>query len=92
MNKKVLDLLLLYSQNIAGIVAIIPLTSVKNALKYEGSLEIFKSDLNGLDVDSIALTYQIKIIDIRFLESKIGELDKNNLELIDNKIRGFLEL
>ena len=43
---------IVYSSVIAGIVAIIPLTSIEKALKYDGSLKIIKSNTNGLNIDS----------------------------------------
>ncbi|HIG94184.1 MAG: PemK-like protein [archaeon GW2011_AR13] len=83
---------IVYSSVIAGIVAIIPLTSIEKALKYDGSLKIIKSNTNGLNSDSVALIFHIKTIDARFLKNKIGELDEKNLHLINNKLREFLDL
>jgi len=81
---------IIFSKVMSGIVAVIPLTGVEKALKYDGALEVLKSKLNGLDKNSIALANQIKTIDVRFLKNKLGELDKKDLDLIENKLKEFL--
>jgi mRNA-degrading endonuclease toxin of MazEF toxin-antitoxin module len=71
---------------------IIPLTTQLIRLKNKFVLEVKYSDKNGLKQNSAVLIPQMRALDMRFFENKIGELNKEDLDLIDNKIKEFLEL
>src|SRR3989338_1981503 len=61
------------------IVTIITLTSNKTALRFPFTISIKKDRHNGLSLDSIALIFHIRALDINFFKNKIGILDKKIL-------------
>lgn len=71
---------------------IIPLTSNLQALRFPHILEVKPTKDNGLAVISIALIFQIRAIDKKRLDKKIGELDSLNLKEIDTIIKRLLKL
>jgi len=60
----------------ADTVIVIPFTSNKNALKYLSTLKINPSFENGLDKESIALIFQIRVIDVKRCIQKIGIIEE----------------
>ena len=83
---------LLLSPPEANIVMIIPFTSNLRALRYSHTIEIHPSPLNGLDAISVALVFQLRAIDKKRLQRKIGELPSEILTQIDAMIRQILSL
>jgi len=75
-----------------SICTVIPLTSNLNSLRFPYTTEIKKSELNKLDSDSIALIFHVRAIDKRRLIKKIGFLEKDYINQIDNIIRDYLNL
>ncbi len=70
-----------------GMIFTIPLTSHMQALRYQHTIEIKKSELNGLDKDSIALLFQMQSLDKRRFVSKIGEIEASILKIINEHLR-----
>lgn len=64
----------------ANTIIIIPFTTNLRALKYLSTTKIEPSSLNGLDITSIALIFQIRAIDIKRLVKKIGVLEEDYLK------------
>jgi mRNA-degrading endonuclease toxin of MazEF toxin-antitoxin module len=83
---------IIYSEIVGNVICVIPLTSSRNSLKRKFVVKIDKTDFNGLSEDSIALIFQIKSLDSRDFGKKIGKLNKEDLGLIDNKVKEFLKL
>ena len=75
-----------------GIVTIIPLTSNFQALRFQYTYQIEKSKMNGLSVDSIALVFQLRAIDLKRLKKKTGELENKHLKKLDELIIKYLNL
>ncbi|HRZ21307.1 MAG TPA: type II toxin-antitoxin system PemK/MazF family toxin [Bacteroidales bacterium] len=70
-----------------GISIICPLSSViKN---YAGCLVLQKNEINGLDQDSEVITFEINTIAKEGLIRKIGEISKEQLEVV---IKGLNEV
>jgi mRNA interferase MazF len=70
-----------------GICIVCPLSSkIRN---YAGCLVVKKDAMNGLDRDSEIITFQVRRISNGRLISRIGEISKNQLEILK---RGLLEV
>jgi mRNA interferase MazF len=70
-----------------GTCVVCPLSSkIKN---YAGCLVVKKDAMNGLDHDSEIITFQVRTIPNGRLISRIGEISKNQLEILK---RGLLEV
>ena len=80
------------SDSVKNTIILIPLTTKLNYSNSEYSLKITPSKENGLDLESIALVYQMRAIDVRRLKNKIGKVDKEILISIDNLIKQLLNL
>jgi len=83
---------IIVSDKIANLVIVVPLTSNTKALQYDFTLEINPSKENGLDLKSIAMSFQIRAIDVRQINKKLGKLDKKSLDNINNQIKSMLKL
>ena len=75
-----------------NLVTVIPLTSNLNALKFNNTLKIIKSEQNRLDKDSIVLIFHIQSLDKRKFIMKIGLLEKIYVEEIDSRLKNYLDL
>lgn len=73
-------------------VLIVPLTSNILAERFAGSIRISSSAENGLDVDSIALTQQLRAVDRRRIQNILGEVSSTDLAELDHKMRRLLSL
>ena len=72
------------------VVIAIPCTSNLQALKFPYTIRIEPSNRNGLTVPSIALVFQMLAIDRKFIQKKIGTLEKQLLTGIDTQIQKLL--
>lgn len=59
----------------ADTVIMVPFTSNTNSLRYLSTLQVDASPQNGLNTESIALVFQIRVIDIKRCIQKIGILE-----------------
>lgn len=75
-----------------GMILTIPLTSSIQALRFPYTLEIKKSQKNGLDKDSIAMIFQIQSLDRKRFVKKIGELEEVKLNEVNGMLRSLLNL
>lgn len=76
----------------ANVVIIIPFTSNLSALRYPHTVEIHPSPSNGLNTTSVGLVFQMRAIDKKRLQRKIGELDTDTLKQIESMIKNILSL
>jgi mRNA interferase MazF len=83
---------LVFSPSEANVVIIIPCTSNMSSLRYPHTLEIQPSATNGLTIPSIALIFQIRAIDLKRLQHKVGELSSETVKEVDGMIRHLLAL
>jgi len=75
------------------LVLLIPLTSNLEALKrLPYTIEIKKSNKNGLNTDSVSLIFQLQALDKKRLVSKIGNMEEIYLKEIDKKLKELLKL
>lgn len=68
----------------------IPLTSNVQALRFPNTVEIKKSEVNGLEKDSVALVFQLQSLDKKRFLTKIGEVEKEPMEKIDSELKRLL--
>ncbi|MEN7981905.1 MAG: type II toxin-antitoxin system PemK/MazF family toxin [Nanoarchaeota archaeon] len=83
---------IIYSEKNSNIVSIIPLTTNKSALKYHFTYNVKSSKENKLNEDSIALVFQLRIIDYRKIKNKLGNLEEIHLNEIDKQIKDMLKI
>jgi len=83
---------IVFSEEIGKMIVVIPLTTKLSALKYPFTINIKSSKLNGLNEDSIALIFQLRAIDKKRINNKLGELEKNLLSKIDNLLNKLLNI
>jgi len=83
---------IIMSEEVANLIVVVPLTSKLEALKYNYSLEIYPSEKNGLKSKSVALNFQLRVIDKRKITKKIGEIEKEILEKIKSNVKALLKL
>ena len=71
---------------------IVPLTSRLIASRFVGSFIISPSSTNGLDVESVVLTHQVRAIDKRRIEKVIGRISDAEMTTLETELRGLLGL
>lgn len=75
-----------------GMIITIPLTSNIQVLRFPQTVEIKRSQRNGLDKDSIAMVFQIQSLDKKRFVKMVGELEDVKLNEIDGMLRNLLNL
>jgi mRNA interferase MazF len=70
---------------------VIPVTSSLGALRFAFMVEVQPSELNGLNLPSVAMVFQLRAIDRRRIVKKIGQLEPDILAEIDKKIWQLLK-
>ena len=72
------------------IVTIIPLTSNKTALRFPFTYPVESTKSNGLSVNSVALVFHIRALDVGFFQKRIGILDKKTMTQIRKQARRLI--
>lgn len=73
-------------------VLIVPLTSKLKASDFPFTFLIEPDKINNLDVTSVALVFQLRAIDKRRLENKIGRIGEAKLELLKQNMKEIMGL
>jgi mRNA interferase MazF len=73
-------------------VVVVPFTSQLKAQVFAGTILIEPDRSNGLRVASVALVFQIRVIDQRRIGRKIGELTAGHRSLLREELRRLLTL
>lgn len=81
-----------FSKTIKNTIILIPLTTNLNYSNFECTLKISNSKKNGLKSDSVALAYQVKVIDVTRLKSKIGVLEDEYLNKLNLLLKELLKI
>ena len=76
----------------SSVVVGIPCTTNMRALRFPYTVSITASEHNGLTQDSIALVLQIRAIDKKRLQQKVGEVEQEVLQKIEGELRRLLQL
>jgi mRNA interferase MazF len=74
------------------VITVIPLTSQLNAQRFAHAVRIDPSPNNGLSTPSIAMVFQLTSVDRSRIVRKVGELEQNYLDQIDQELRQMLSL
>ena len=75
------------------LILVIPMTSNLEALeRLPHTRKIKKSDSNGLNKDSVALVFQLQVLDKKRFMSKIGNLEEFYIKEINQMLRDLLKL
>jgi mRNA-degrading endonuclease toxin of MazEF toxin-antitoxin module len=73
-------------------VLIVPLTSRLSVAQFPSTFAISPSAANGLDVESVVLTHQLRAIDRRRIQRVIGVLPDHQMAALQSQIRRLLRL
>jgi mRNA interferase MazF len=71
---------------------VVPLTSRLAALRFTGTLLVRRSPLNNLTSDSVALVFQVQVVDRRRLRNTIGSLDSADLGSLHAELASLFAL
>ncbi len=71
---------------------VVPLTSKQGGLRFQGSFLVYPSTENGLTLQSVVLSHQIRAIDKRRIGRVIGHLSAADLEQLKTEIKTILGL
>ena len=71
---------------------IIPLTSNLSASRFPYTILINPSSQNGLTTQSVMLVFQLRAIDNRRIGRKLGSLENNYFERLNDELKSLLSL
>jgi len=71
---------------------IVPLTSRLEATRFPGSFRILPTQTNGLAVESVVLTHQLRAIDRGRIQEVIGRLTDDDRAILESEMRALLSL
>lgn len=80
------------SDVVAHIIIVVPFTSNARALRFAHTVQFSPTDLNNLSSNSIAMIFQLRAIDVKRLERKIGFLSANEIKSVGLEIKKMLRL
>ena len=80
------------TQGTVSIIAIIPFSSSQAAVRFPHTIPVKPSSQNGLQNDSILLIFQLRAIDRRRVRGKMGRLEAQTQQLVDDELRQMLGL
>ncbi|MEK6874043.1 MAG: type II toxin-antitoxin system PemK/MazF family toxin [Nanoarchaeota archaeon] len=83
---------LIISNTKTGMIITIPITSNIQALKFPHTIEVKKSNENGLEKDSILLIFQMQSLDKNRFIHKIGVLDEDCMKNVNEIIKTLIEI
>jgi mRNA interferase MazF len=75
-----------------GLALVVPLTSSMSSARFSRTYILSPTKLNGLDVDSVALAFQIVALDRDRLQRRIGSIGEPHRLAIVALIRDLLDL
>ena len=75
-----------------GLVTAVPLTTNREAISFPYTLIIKPTKDNGLAFSSIVLIYQIRALDCKRCQKKLGRLSKVDFAKIQNELKKYLDL
>lgn len=73
-------------------VIVVPVTSQKSALRFPSSFLIQPSSANGLEYESVVLTFQMRAIDRARIKQVLGVLEPQALTDLNFHVRKLLHL
>ena len=82
---------ILMSQTVAGMIIVVPLTTNLEALRFPYTLSILENSTNNLSQNSIALVFQLKSIDKKRVNKKIGRLGNQDMTKLEKTLKDLLD-
>ena len=82
----------IFSEVVANVAMAIPITSNTRVLRFAHTVEISPSSSNNLAVLSIAMVFQLRALDVKKLEKKIGTLTAAEIKLLNREIKKMLKV
>jgi mRNA interferase MazF len=82
----------IFISSVQGMALLIPLTSNPDATRFEATLPIGASGVNGLTMDSVALVFQLRAIDVRKIEKRIGTLQDLDADRVNEVLAQLCRL
>jgi|SRR3989338_3815189 len=77
---------------VARIVIVVPFTSNVRALRFAHTIQFSPTASNNLSANSIAMIFQLRAVDVKRLETKIGFLSTNEMKSLGLEIKKMLRL
>ncbi len=77
---------------VANVVVVVPFTSNVKALRFAHTIQFQPTVSNNLSSISIAMIFQLRAIDAKRLEKRIGFLSANEIKSVGQEIRKMLKL
>lgn len=75
-----------------GMAIVIPVTKNLDMEGFVFALPVSPTKENGLDLDSVALIFQIRSLDKNRFKHRLGKLEKESMEAIDALLKDMLKL
>ena len=75
-----------------SVAIVIPCTSNLRALRFPHTLQLEPTQKNGLSEPTVALLFQLRAIDKKRFQKKIGALDKQTMSSVNKMLRSLLAL
>ncbi len=72
-------------------VLLLPLTTQMDALRFPGTALIEVTPRNGLTKPSVALAFQLTVVDKQFIGPYLGTLSKSELQSVQQALEGIME-
>jgi len=80
------------SSDVISVVMIVPFTSSVKAQRFQYTILIQPTKENGLASPSVLLIFQLRAIDKQRIGKKIGHLEDETMEKVNQEIKGLLGL
>lgn len=82
----------IFSGIIAHVVMVVPLTSNTRVLRFVHTVEILPNSSNNLSAPSVAMTFQLRALDVKKLERKLGMLTAAEIALLNREVKKMLKV
>lgn len=79
-------------RNPSSVLIVVPMTANMEATRFSGSVLIHPDTSNGLRNRSVALTTQLRAVDVSLIVQTIGSLRQSDLQSIEISVRQLLGL
>jgi len=71
-------------------VMLIPMTSNQAAIRFDHTIAVQPSSLNGLSQPSIIMIFQLRALDRNRIRRTIGRLESEIMDLVDSELKNLL--
>lgn len=71
-------------------VLLVPLTTQMDALRFPGTALIEVTPVNGLSKPSVALAFQLTVVDKQFIGSYLGALSKSEMQAVQQALESIM--